>query len=955
MTRRSGRGRGRAGAAATAFWLSLLLGARAGAEEEAASLARALYLERTARDYEAAREEYAAVAARAPDAAARAEARLGEARALVALGRVDPEALAALREVVAEPAATPEVREEAKALLRRHEPPPPDPDAAEAAAAAAAARLEEQARADRERRVRAADRLVESAVSHARAGRFEQSRDDLIEALRLHPDDARAVALLEEVGGHLEDRGDVLRQALRFVANSRLADFRRLSAELDGLRDRGKRSLREGKPADAARRFRDAVERIDGADFREDLAERRAEFAMLLRRALDDAKARGIALEDELAVPPEGRPAPPAWRSEFYALLARVFSSRADEGAPLRFHEVTAEPSLDLDAPAVRFSSSGLPAAQGPGTLRRARWVERHVRAAVAPGTWTSSGRLLERSDDTLIVQHLPEVHRAVEEVLRAFPEGAPAPVSVDVVLYAAKPGGAEEAARIVRAKARPSESGHAIVAGDLRLDEQVRELGTSMKVALLGRANLLLGRRRSASVRFREPTSSVPAYRDREGPRLSIPDADATYGLDVEVYAEDLPGLEATAALSVVATVRRPDRPRVLPLAGGPARVPVLLEQSVEADRLVPHAGSLVLLGLGNPFLGTGAAGDPAGGSHPDLFVLVSATPARPDGGPAPAPDVPREEDEPPPRIVPGEKTAREHDLGPLAALEDEAPPEDWPATPASRPVPREGARAAREAFLGGWLRERSGLQASDGFLEVREGRLVATLSAYAHARVQGEVEALRREEEAVFEVSVLSGEVASDRVAAVLRVDGVREVPAPGAASARVYAVSASALAGLDERLSRAADATSPFAARARLAARHTQLVTARALSVRDLVEDFRVERRADGTLRAVPVNGTAEEGLVAAVRPVGLDGGAAMLHVGATLARLERVEPWRPEGAADPGPILDAPRHQVERAAGRLRLAPGEAILLAIPSPGTGGARTVLVRALARRLPS
>jgi tetratricopeptide (TPR) repeat protein len=947
--------------AARALLLGLVVlaaASRGAAEEEAPSIARALYLERTARDFEGALAEYVALGKAATDPASRAEARLGEARALVALTR-EADALAVWRAVADDAEAPLAARDEARRALADHQPAVPDAAAAAAEAREAEARLETAAKAEHARRVRAAERLVETARTHLAQRRYEGARDDLIRALELNPDDAGAATLLEEVGAYLEDRGDVLRQALRFVANSRLADFRHLSGDLAALADRGRRALRDGRPADAARVFRDALDRVDGSDFRADLAERRLEFAMLLRRAVDDARARGIELEEGLAVPPEGRaPAtagPSAWRSEFYALLGRVFSAHGDETAPLRFYEVAPAPSLDPRPPAVRFTSTGIAASQGPGTLRRARFVERHVRAEVAPGTWASSGRLLDRSDDTLIVQHLPDVHRRIAEVLAAFAPGPPAAVSVDVAVLGAKPGGLAEAAQILHARAGPHDRGTAHVVEGSLLEEQVRELTGSIRIALLGRATVLLGdgRRKSTSVRFSEPTANVPLYRDREGPRLVVRDGDETYGLEVEVYAEDLPGLPGRAALSAVATVRRPDRARALPQTGGIARVPVLLSQQVEADRVVPHAGSLALLGLSNPFLGTGAAGDLAGGSHPDLVVLVAVRPASTGGGPAETPDVPRETSAPPPRIVPGERVTREHDLGAIGSeIADEPPPEDWPATPASRAGPGEAATGAREAFLGGTLRERAEIPAGEAIV-VREGRVTATLAPWLHGKLQAEVERLRAEEETVFEVSVVAAETRSDRVQALLAGEGVREVPVPGAASARVYALSSSAAAALDERLPRVVEASSPFAARTRLAARHTQLVTARAVSVRDIVEDFRVVRRPDGTLRALPVNGTAEDGLVATLRPLAHADGSATLHVGATLARVERVEPWRPSGGPGTAPLLDAPRHQVERAAAHLRLAPGESILLAIPSPGTGGARTVLLRASVRRL--
>ena len=57
-----------------------------------------------------------------------------------------------------------------------------------------------------------------------RARHYENAREELLAALSSNPDDARATALLEEVGGYLADRGDVLRQAIRFVASSRLAE-----------------------------------------------------------------------------------------------------------------------------------------------------------------------------------------------------------------------------------------------------------------------------------------------------------------------------------------------------------------------------------------------------------------------------------------------------------------------------------------------------------------------------------------------------------------------------------------------------------------------------------------------------------------------------------------------------------------------------------------------------------
>ncbi len=135
--------------------------------------------------------------------------------------------------------------------------------------------------------------------------------------------------------------------------------------------------------------------------------------------------------------------------------------------------------------------------------------------------------------------------------------------------------------------------------------------------------------------------------------------------------------------------------------------------------------------------------------------------------------------------------------------------------------------------------------------------------------------------------------------------------------------------------------------FATRTRLAARHTQLVTARVLRARSIVEEFRVVRDAGGKMRTVPVNGTAEEGLVVSVRPVASVGGLATIDVSAVVATIDKVETWSPPDAPGGAPSVVLPRHVVERAGGQGTFGDTDTIVLAVPSPGADRARTVLVR--------
>ncbi|MCC7139061.1 MAG: hypothetical protein IT460_11620 [Planctomycetes bacterium] len=902
------------------------------------TLAQAFYLEKTVRDPKAAAEAFGRLADDpTQDAATRAEARLGRARCLLATGDAAG-AEAAWKALEDDPTAPTAAKEEARArreeLARAQR---AADDAAGEARAQDAVRRAEEARAASERRREAAGELVRRAAEHVRAKRYDSAREDLIQALRLDPGDERAGALLEEVATY-GDRGELLRQAMRFVATNRVVEYRRLSADVERLRKEALRLVREEQPHLAVAPLSDAIARIDESDFNAELADPRRELVALLRKAIDDARAKALPLPEGARVPadrPEGAPVKP-WRREFFALLARVLDAGPDAGSSLRFYDAAVPPNPAPEARGRDFAASGVAASPAPGTLRRARFLERWVRAKVAPGTWTGRGRLLERYDDQLAVEHAPSVLREVDALVAQWPAGPPPPLRAEVRVYAAEPGGVQEALRFLEGRAPPGEPGTAVVVATHRLDEQDRFLSGLAKIRLVAQASLRLSGRHATLVRFREPTASAPGYGEAAGPGLVLAERDASYGLELDLYAEDLPGAPGTCAVSAVATVRRPDRPRVVPQANGNVRVPTFLAQTVEGDEKVPHAGSLLLLALANPFRETGAAGDPGGGTHPDLLVLVSASPDGPR-----APDIAR----PPTTAEPaaGGVVVRELDLGALATdVADEAPPEGWPSVPFCEAAPADAVRR-RDAFLAGLLAGRAGVDATSGALLVHDGRATASLAPDAHARLAREVERLLADEGRLFAVEVRSSEVPADRATAWL---GEAGVPTSDVRQ-RLWRLDAAPAARLEERLASGADATSLYATTARLVARHTQLVTARSVRARSIVEAFRVERREGAPPRTVPVNGTAEEGLVVSVRPVASVGGLASLDVSATLARVDRLDAWTPAEVPGTAPVVSLPRHRVERAAGQGTFGEDDTMLLAIPAPGSDGARTVLVR--------
>lgn len=906
-------------------------------EDERPSLVRALFLERTANDRRGALALFRRVAAdEGADPTTRAEGRLGAARCLAALGE-DAEAdrtLAALEEDETAPAA---VRQQARLLRERRAAARRTAEDAEARVRAAeAVRRAEQARVEREARLEAARLLYASAARHVEERRYDRAREDLISALQLHPTDERAAALLEEISS-FGDRGDLLRQAIRFVTTNRVLDFRRLESDVERRNKAALRHLRESRPDLAAATLVEAVARIDESDFYADLADARRALVVLLRKAVEDARTAGLPLPAGTTLPSEGPASAPvkAWRSEFYGLLARVFRGDSENIASIRFYDLTVPPDPAADVRGSGFASSGVAATTAPGSLRRARWVEQHVRDTVAPGSWAGRDRLLERYDDLVVVEHAPGALREVDALVGAFAAGPPAPVRVEVRVYAATSAGVADAVRALELRARPGEPAVSAVATALSAPEQVRVLESLRTLQPLAHASLRLSGRHATKVRFHEPTAACPWYAGRDDPKapLVIPDRDATYGLDLDLYAEDLPGMHGFVAVSAVATVRRPDRPRLLPTPQGNTRVPAFLTQVVEADRRVPHAGSLALLTLGNPFKASGAAGDAGGGTHPDLVVLVTAVPE--SGGPVVDPPLR-------PAPVAGLET-RQLDLGPLGDVEDEPPPDDWPSAPFSDPSRLESARRRRDAFMTGWLVARLGTQDGASSLVVSDGRVTATLSAGGHVRLAAEMARLLADASRLFTVEVTSDEVATERALAALRDAGQR-VDDPGQ---RLWRLDEAAAARFSARIGDPSAPAGLFSLRTRLAARHTQLVSARGLRSRSIVEEFRVVRDPKGAWKTVPVNGTLEEGLVVSVRPVASLGGLATLDVAALVASVEKVEAWAPPDTPGGAPSVVLPRHRVERAGGQGTFGDSDTIVLAVPSPGSDGARTVVVR--------
>ena len=611
----------------------------------------------------------------------------------------------------------------------------------------------------------------------------------------------------------------------------------------------------------------------------------------------------------------------------------------------MRFYDAAIPPDPSPEAAGTRFSGVGVSSTLAPGGLRRSQWIERHLRHDVSPGTWNGTDRLLDRYEDLVVVQHGPGVLKAVDALMASFPAVPAPPLAVEVRVYGADEVGMRDAARLLETTATATDDGISAVVRSHSLDEQETLLGSSEHLRLLARASLRLTGRRTATIRFREPTASCPPYADAATPAIVIPDRDATYGLDLELYGEDLVGGgRKDAAISIAARVRRPDRPRLAPLAGGWVRLPVFVEQQSGTDHRLPHGASVVLFGLSNPFRAGGYAGDATGGTHPDLLVVVSARPgaaaATPDVAAPPivAPDVAA-----PAPVVPSEISTRDYDLGVIGHdLADEPPPEDWPMSTFGAARGPAGL-GSRDAFLAGWIADQARLPAGEGPILVRDGKATVTASVGTHGRLAAIVETLLAPASRTVRVDLETIELPAERVKALLQ-----EVRAkPAAPEQRVHLFDAAATTALDDRLAPLRSPGGAYAFSARLAARHTQLVTGRSVRSRAIVEEIRSDRRPDGTVVLTPVNGSVEEGAVVSVRPVVWSAGMVSIYATALIADVEKIDEWRPDGLPATSPLVALPRHRVERAAAVGALAEGESLVLVVPAPGTDGSRVVLVR--------
>ncbi len=926
------------------------VGARADDADSGARLDRLLsqarYQEHTEGDAAKALGTYVQLLAEPTlDPEHRGAALLGEARCLVLLSRTD-EAVAIWDTIHGDTTLPAEVREEAEKARAASAAAHPSVDQRQLVDAALQ-RIEEQKREE-------ARGLVEQARRAYDEGRLELARQLCLDAKNLLPENPDADLLLARINKAMPDRGDLLRQLLRFAETKHVQGFRRLRTEVERLAREGIDRYKAEDLSGAADRFQSAIEKIDASEFLPDLREERAYVLVWLRRTIEDGRHRGLDLGHEPPFP-DPTTAVAGWRRRFYDLLSEVFTPRPEEEDPLVIYDAR-PPPVPPDAKEAALVAGafpeGLSVTRAPGGLVRAWWAERWIRQNVGTG-WSESPnpggpqRILSRFGDALIVQNNRAAHKRVEDLLQGFAPDAP-PMAVDIaVLLSTSAGGTRLATRL-GLKATPRESGFDLVVSNRLFEECLASVQPLEGVRLLGTTRLTLGGRPSATVEITQRSDENPVFADEPAPSLVLGPDEARYGVWLEVYSEDLPHAPGApvAALGLSATRRVPLGSVVVPKAnagGDWARLArPMAEQTVEAADVVPHSGTLVLLGLANPFPGSAT-------EFPGLVVLAGARPVRHGTADVPVPDVPLA-----PQPAPSGPEEREYALGPLATeVVDDLIAASWPQRPMTVPVPLATERRARERYLaselgGAW----SGL-ATDGAespVTVTGDVARATLLPEQQERLKAAVDRLRAADLTLYDVEVTSAEVTEETLAELLRLGKATTWSnLPGA----YLLLDEEAETALDQRM-RALSATGGlYALQSRLLARATQKVAASNLHTVRIVEDIRFWRDPGGEMRYTPVNGVAEEGIVVLVRPDLDENGRRLVRVEALAARLKSLERVALPTLGSSAAQVTVPRHYpVQSRTAAPPLGDGQSLLLTLPAPeGTG--RVVLVRVGVKRV--
>jgi len=293
---------------------------------------------------------------------------------------------------------------------------------AERAARGGVGELSEREREERRREDAESRRLLSAEwTRYGRdfymAGRFEDARRFLRDAVDLDPENAVARDLLARASAPNEDREQIVRGILEIVAMEQELRAEQCRAEATALFEEGRRLLDGGDAAKGLDRLDAALARLAApADLRERLEPLRAQVA----RLFDEAAKKAGSKRRAPAAPPEVPGEDVRLQEAVRAVLERAGSAGEAGGASLRIFSL---------GPAVRAQRESLPPSPEAGMAPRGFALSAEVpplgpllragvRGAVEPAAWRGPGAVLEGIGETLVARAGPKVLDAVAKTV---------------------------------------------------------------------------------------------------------------------------------------------------------------------------------------------------------------------------------------------------------------------------------------------------------------------------------------------------------------------------------------------------------------------------------------------------------------------------------------------------------------------------------------------------------
>jgi hypothetical protein len=252
------------------------------------------------------------------------------------------------------------------------------------------------------------------------AGRFEDARRFLRDAVDLDPENTVARDLLARASAPYRDTEQIVRGILEILAMEQELRAEQVRAEAGALLEEGRRLLDAGRTPAALDKLDAALARLAApADLREKLEPLREQVARVFDEAARKAGSPRRAPAAPATVPEEDT----RWQEAVRAVLERAGSAGEAGGASLRIFPL---------GPAVHAQRESLPPSPEPGVTPRGfalsdelphlgPLVQAAVRGAVEPAAWRGPGSVLEGVGETLVARAGPKVLDAVARTVKGL------------------------------------------------------------------------------------------------------------------------------------------------------------------------------------------------------------------------------------------------------------------------------------------------------------------------------------------------------------------------------------------------------------------------------------------------------------------------------------------------------------------------------------------------------